>query len=56
MTKKTYAQVIRRLLPGDHIHHVAPTSKAAPTSARVAAIDAANAKRARRMAKRRGAA
>ena len=52
-SKGDYGDAIRKILPGDHIHFVAPSSKDAPTSARLAAIDAANRKRARKLAKAR---
>ena len=50
-----YFTVIAKCLPGDMIHDVAPSSAAKQTTkSRLEAIDAANAKRARKMAKRKG--
>jgi len=52
----TALAVLAKRLPGDHIHHVAPTSKQSQSSMdKVAALDAAQAKRNRKNAKRRKA-
>lgn len=49
-----WGAAIRKILPGDHIHDVAPISKqTAPTAVRLDAIDAAQAKRNRKNAKRK---
>lgn len=43
--RSTFFGVVSKLLPGDHIHDVAPSSKVKQTTAgRIAQIDAANAK------------
>lgn len=48
----SYASVVRRLLPGDVIHDVAPTSGRAPSFVKVAAIDEARAKRRAKLERR----
>jgi hypothetical protein len=48
-----YFGSVGSLLPGDSIHYVAPINRQSQSSAdRIAQIDAANAKRARKAAKR----
>lgn len=54
-----WGEAVAKLLPGDHIHHVAPSldrRASAPTSVRLAVIDAAAAKRRRKAAQRLKAA
>lgn len=47
-----WGALVAALLPGDHIHHVAPISKKkAPLEASLAAMDAAEAKRQRKRQK-----
>jgi hypothetical protein len=49
----TYAALVGCLLPGDVIHHVAPTSAPrAPSFVKVAAIDEARAKRRAKLERR----
>lgn len=44
---------IKDLLPGDHIHHVAPSSKEGSFDGKDAAIQAANTKRLKKQQKRK---
>lgn len=51
--RKKWSQTISRLLPGDHIHSVAPSNRAIQTSGqRIDAIDAARLKRMRKQQQR----
>lgn len=51
--RRGYGSIISELLPGDHIHYTAPISyPASPGQARQDALDADEAKRLRKAAKR----
>jgi hypothetical protein len=47
-----WGAIVAELLPGDHIHYVAPINRTRDTKAMISAVDEARAKRARKNAKR----